>query len=250
MKSDKKNQIINLINLAINEDKVNQDITSKLSISKKLKCRMFVKSKNKGILFGIHVVKLILKKIDKKIKIKTFKSDGNKLKKGTKVFLIHGNRDFLIGKKFTKTTNIEILPENYILYLDDKKVLVTHGDLLCTDDIDYQKFRKFIRNKMTLKIFNLLNNKIKTKIASFLRGKSKKLTSQKPDDIMDVNNNTVNEFFDKFDTNIIIHGHTHRKNIHNTKHMGENFFRYVLGDWHNSPSYIVYKNNKIELLDI
>ena len=96
-------------------------------------------------------------------------------KKGTKVFLIHGNRDFLIGKKFTKTTNIEILPENYILYLDDKKVLVTHGDLLCTDDIDYQKFRKFIRNKMTLKIFNLLNNKIKTKIASFLRGKSKSL---------------------------------------------------------------------------
>jgi len=171
-------------------------------------------------------------------------------KKGTKVFLIHGNRDFLIGKKFTKTTNIEILPENYILYLDDKKVLVTHGDLLCTDDIDYQKFRKFIRNKITLKIFNLLNNKIKTKIASFLRGKSKKLTSQKPDDIMDVNNNTVNEFFDKFDTNIIIHGHTHRKNIHNTKYMGENFFRYVLGDWHNSPSYIVYKNNKIELLDI
>ena len=120
-------------------------------------------------------------------------------KKGTKVFLIHGNRDFLIGKKFTKTTNIEILPENYILYLDDKKVLVTHGDLLCTDDIDYQKFRKFIRNKMTLKIFNLLNNKIKTKIASFLRGKSKKLTSQKPDDIMDVNNNTVNEFL----TNLI-----------------------------------------------
>ena len=103
---------------------------------------------------------------------------------------------------------------------------------------------------MTLKIFNLLNNKIKTKIASFLRGKSKKFTSQKHDDIMDVNNNTVNEFFDKFDTNIIIHGHTHRKNIHNTKYMGKNFFRYVLGDWHNSPSYIVYKNNKIELLDI
>ena len=67
MKSDKKKQIINLINLAINEDKVNQDITSKLSISKKLKCKMFVISKNEGILFGILIVKLILKKIDKKI---------------------------------------------------------------------------------------------------------------------------------------------------------------------------------------
>ena len=77
MKSDKKNQLINLINLAINEDKVNQDITSKLSISKKIKCRMFIKSKNEGVLFGIHVVKSILNKIDKKVKIKIFKSDGS-----------------------------------------------------------------------------------------------------------------------------------------------------------------------------
>ena len=96
MKSDKKNQIINLINLAINEDKVSQDITSKLSISKKLKCRMFVKSKNEGILFGIHVVKLILKKIDKKIKIKIFKSDGNKLKKGTKVLSLEGKAQSIL----------------------------------------------------------------------------------------------------------------------------------------------------------
>ena len=171
-------------------------------------------------------------------------------KKGTKVYLTHGNRDFLIGKKFTKITNIEILPENFILYLDEKKILITHGDLLCTDDVDYQKFRKFIRNKLTLKIFNLLNNKVKTKIASFLRGKSKKLTSQKPDNIMDVNDDTVSYFYNKFDTNIIIHRHTHRKNIHVTKAHGESFTRYVLGDWHNSPSYIVYTDSKIELLDI
>ena len=96
MKSDKKNQIINLINLAINEDKVNQDITSKLSISKKLKCKMFVKSKNEGILFGIDVVKLILKKIDKKIKVKIFKSDGNKIKKGTKVLSLEGKAQSIL----------------------------------------------------------------------------------------------------------------------------------------------------------
>ena len=175
---------------------------------------------------------------------------NNVSKKGTKVFLTHGNRDFLIGKKFTKITNIEILPENYILCLNDTRILITHGDLLCTDDIDYQKFRKFIRNKLTLKIFNLLNNNIKNKVASYLRGKSKKITSQKPDNIMDVNYKTVLSFFKKFKTNIIIHGHTHRKDIHETKNDGEKYFRYVLGDWHNAPSYIIYKNNKIELLDI
>ena len=101
MKSDKKNQIINLINLAINEDEVNQDITTKLSISKKLKCRMFIKSKNKGILFGIQVVKLILKKIDKKIKIKIFKSDGNKLKKGTKVLSLEGKAQSILKSERT-----------------------------------------------------------------------------------------------------------------------------------------------------
>lgn len=170
--------------------------------------------------------------------------------KGTKVFLIHGNRDFLIGKRFTKTTNIEILPENYTLNLGNKKILITHGDLLCTDDIDYQKFRKFIRNKLTLKIFNMLSNSIKTKIASFLRNKSQKITSQKPENIMDVNYDTVLRFYKKYKANIIIHGHTHRKDIHKTVKDGENYTRYVLGDWHNAPSYIVYKNNKIELFDV
>jgi UDP-2,3-diacylglucosamine hydrolase len=171
-------------------------------------------------------------------------------KNGTKVFLMHGNRDFLIGKKFTEITNVKILPENYILNLEDTRVLITHGDLLCTDDIDYQKFRKFVRNKITLKIFNLLSNNIKKKIASYLRAKSKKITSQKSDNIMDVNFDTVLSFHRKFKTNIIIHGHTHRKNIHKTQDCGENYIRYVLGDWHNAPSYIIYKNNKIELLDI
>jgi len=171
-------------------------------------------------------------------------------KQGTEIFLIHGNRDFLIGKKFTKKTNIKILPENYIVDLNGTKILITHGDLLCTDDIDYQKFRKFIRNKITLLIFNLLSNNIKTKIASYLRSKSKKIISQKPENIMDVNNKTVLDFYKKFKTNIIIHGHTHRKNIHEINTQGKNYFRYVLGDWHNAPSYIVYKNNKIELFDL
>jgi len=175
----------------------------------------------------------------------------NKISKnGTKVFLTHGNRDFLIGKKFTEITNIKILPENYILNLENTRVLITHGDLLCTDDIDYQKFRKFIRNRITLKIFNLLSNNIKTKLASYLRGKSKKITSQKPDNIMDVNYDTVLSFYRKFKTNIIIHGHTHRKNIHETQDGEENYIRYVLGDWHNCPSYIVYENRKLELFDI
>ena len=171
-------------------------------------------------------------------------------KNGTKIFFTHGNRDFLIGKHFTKKTGVKILPENYIINFNNWKILVTHGDLLCTDDISYQKFRKFIRNKLILYLFNLLSNNLKTKIAKYLRKKSKKITSQKPENIMDVNQKTVLNFYNKFKTDIIIHGHTHRKNIHEIKNNGKKYIRYVLGDWHNSPSYIIFKNNKIQLLDL
>ena len=85
----------------------------------------------------------------------------NLSEKGTKIFLTHGNRDFLIGKKFENITNVKILPENHIVSLQDMEILITHGDLLCTDDIEYQKFRKFIRNKTIVSIFLLLSNNIK-----------------------------------------------------------------------------------------
>ena len=174
----------------------------------------------------------------------------NLSEKGTKIFLTHGNRDFLIGKNFEKIANVKLLPENYVVNLKGMKILITHGDLLCTDDIAYQKFRKFIRNKIIISIFNLLSNNIKSKLALYLRNKSKKITSQKPDGIMDVNYETVLSFYKKFKINIIIHGHTHRKKIHKTNSDGNNYIRYVLGDWHNAPSYIVFKNNTVDLVDL
>ena len=96
MKLDKKNEIINLINLAIKEDKINDDVTSKLSIPKTQKCKMFVKSKKDGILFGVYVAILVLKKIDKKIKIKIFKSDGSILKKGMRVLSLEGKAQSIL----------------------------------------------------------------------------------------------------------------------------------------------------------
>ena len=96
MKLDKKNEIINLINLAIKEDKINDDITSKLSIPETQKCKMFIKSKKGGILFGIYVAKQVLKKIDKKIKVKIFKSDGSILKKGMRVLSLEGKAQSIL----------------------------------------------------------------------------------------------------------------------------------------------------------
>jgi len=96
VKLDKKNEIINLINLALKEDKINNDVTSKLSIPKTQKCKMFIKSKKDGILFGIYVAILVLKKIDKKIKVKIFKSDGSILKKGMRVLSLEGKAQSIL----------------------------------------------------------------------------------------------------------------------------------------------------------
>ena len=101
MKLDKKNEIINLINLALKEDKINNDVTSKLSIPKTQKCKMFIKSKKDGILFGIYVAILVLKKIDKKIKVKIFKSDGNSLKKGMRVLSLEGKAQSILKSERT-----------------------------------------------------------------------------------------------------------------------------------------------------
>ena len=85
-----ENQIKQLINLSIQEDKVHQDITSKLTIPSNLIVSVNIVSKGNGILFGVNIVKKILKTIDKKIKIKIFKSDGKGIKKGNKIINLKG----------------------------------------------------------------------------------------------------------------------------------------------------------------
>ena len=101
MNTNIRNQINNIINLAIKEDKVNQDITSKLSLSNKLICKVYIKSKDKGILSGLPIVKQVLKKVDKTIQTKSYKRNGSKLKKNTKILLIKGRAQSILKSERT-----------------------------------------------------------------------------------------------------------------------------------------------------
>ena len=101
MNTNIRNQINNIINLAIKEDKVNQDITSKLSLSNKLICKVYIKSKDQGILSGLPIVKQILKKVDKTIQTKSYKRNGSKLKKNTKILLIKGRAQSILKSERT-----------------------------------------------------------------------------------------------------------------------------------------------------
>ena len=148
---------------------------------------------------------------------------------GPKTFFMHGNRDFLIGNDFAKDTGITILPDPYTLEINDQKVVLSHGDFLCTDDKDYINFRNQVREKDWQT--NFLNKTLdeRKKIAANLRTDSKEATSKKADSITDVNEQSVLNFVNQHEPDLFIHGHTHRPNIHNAGSSK----RIVLGDWGN-----------------
>ena len=169
--------------------------------------------------------------------LKDFTSDG------PKTFLMHGNRDFLIGEAFANEVGISILPDPYALNINGLNVILSHGDFLCTDDIEYMDFRNKVRSKEWQKDFLSKDVDERNEIANSLRSGSKDATSKKSLDITDANIKTVNNFIEKNKPDIFIHGHTHRPKIH--EHNSTK--RLVLGDWNESGWYCSIKDKDINL---
>jgi len=169
----------------------------------------------------------------------------------SKIFFICGNRDYLIGKKFAKDTNITILPDHELIKLGKEKTIILHGDTLCTDDKKYQRFRKFSRSWVSKRVFLLLPKYLKESIFNFVRQKSNNDKSYKMQDIMDVNTLAVEKLFNEFNNPpIMIHGHTHRPKIHNYKFNGVKSKRVVLNDWHKSGSFLLWDKGKLKNIKI
>lgn len=166
---------------------------------------------------------------------------------GVPVFFIHGNRDFLIGKRFAKQTQCEILKEETVIDLYGTPTLIMHGDTLCTDDIAYQKYRTKARSPFIQKPLLMLSVKRRLKIAEGLRNKSKSATQEKSEDIMDVNQQTVEQTMQKHNVKHLIHGHTHRPAEHEFNLNGEKHHRIVLGDWYDQGSVLRCTPDSIKL---
>ena len=153
-----------------------------------------------------------------------------KLKKlrieGCEILVMHGNRDFLLGQPFCNLFGGALIYEPYILTIGQQNYRLEHGDGLCIDDKKYQFFRKIMRNRLTQ--WYLLNKSLEKRlaIADNLRQKSQQNNANKAAYIMDVNENAVLQAV--ADSDALLHGHTHRPDIHKTIH-GK--IRYVLGDW-------------------
>ena len=146
---------------------------------------------------------------------------------GPETFFMHGNRDFLVSENFAKETDVTILPDPYTLEINNQKVILSHGDFLCTDDKDYIDFRNQVRDKDWQNNFLKKTLEERKQIAATLRADSKKATSKKSNEITDINNQSVEDFINEHQPDLFIHGHTHRPNIHD---VGSSK-RIVLGDW-------------------
>lgn len=168
--------------------------------------------------------------------------------KGLPIYLIHGNRDFLVGERFAKETGITLLPDPFYLNLYDKKIVLMHGDSLCTKDKKYQFFRKIVRNPFLQKLFLKLPLRFREKFANDLRNKSHNYTQKKSLSIMDVSASAVSKIMQDYQADLLIHGHTHKPAIHK---VSDTQNRIVLSAWHDGGHYLALAaDGRVALVDI
>ena len=150
---------------------------------------------------------------------------------GTEIFLMHGNRDFLIGNDYCERAGATLLDDPTVIDLYGTPALLMHGDSLCTADVEYQKFRANMRNPQMQKMMLARPLEDRQQMARQLRQMSMAKNQGKAEDIMDVTPEEVVRELEHHGVQLMIHGHTHRPAIHDLEANGEPARRVVLGDW-------------------
>jgi len=172
--------------------------------------------------------------------------------RGTRSFVAHGNRDFLLGSGFEARTGTTLLDQVTVLDLYGTRTLLLHGDELCTDDLSYQTMRQQLRNPQWQREFLDRPLSIRRQMAAQLRETSRDSTQEKSMEIMDVNQNTLEAFMRRYGATRLIHGHTHRPAVHSFLLDGQSAERIVLADWESQGHVLSFTPDgepKAETLD-
>ena len=157
---------------------------------------------------------------------------------GIPVYFMHGNRDFMIGKGFANETGVKILDDPYKVTMYGQKTLLSHGDILCIDDVQYQRVRKMVRDPDWQANMRAKPLKERLRIAQEARRQSLEQTINMSLDIMDVNQDEVIRVIKKHNVDVLLHGHTHRPDIHTVDLGNRKAKRIVLGDWYTQGSVV------------
>ncbi len=161
----------------------------------------------------------------------------------TPVYIMHGNRDFLLGKRFLRATGCQLLPDEFVINLYGTPTLLMHGDTLCTEDKKYLKFRKKSRTWLYKKLVSLKSLASRRDLAARMRAASREHARTTADYIMDVTQAEVEHIMLKHRVQHLIPGHTHRKAVHQFDLKGQSATRTVLGAWHEFGNVLVCEGN-------
>jgi UDP-2,3-diacylglucosamine hydrolase len=167
--------------------------------------------------------------------------------RGVPCFVMHGNRDFLLGAGFCARTGSRLLADPVVAELDGERVLLTHGDALCTDDHSYQELRSVVRDPDWQRRFLALPLTRRELLADEVRAGSRRHIARTVPDIMDVNAAAVASAFRTARVRRMIHGHTHREAVHDLRVDGAPAQRIVLGAWYEQGSYLSCEDGRYEL---
>lgn len=163
---------------------------------------------------------------------------GQLTESGVRLFVMHGNRDFLLGERFCQLSGAELLDDPCTIDLYGQPTLLMHGDLLCSDDVPYQKMREQIRRPEWIAEFLAKTPQERIAFAQELREISRKETGKKQEAIMDVNDDTLADYLDHHEVQQLIHGHTHRPAVHQHVSSHGPVRRIVLSDWYQEGHYL------------
>lgn len=166
----------------------------------------------------------------------------------TKIYFIHGNRDFMLGKRFAKQASMTLLPEHTEIDLYGIKTLILHGDTLCLFDKNYQRMRKIIHNPILQFVFNCLPLRFRKRIGWKIRTASQSKKVYKNNEMMGVTEHEVLRLMVQHNVQQLIHGHTHQVNTHHFSVNEKPGKRYDVGDWYTNLSFVSATPEGVELV--
>ena len=170
--------------------------------------------------------------------------------RGHQCLVMRGNRDFLLGRRFETRTGARLLRDPTVEDMFGSRVLVMHGDLLCTDDVAYQRYRRRVNNPTLQRLFVALPRSWRRAAGTEGRRRSREHAAHRPMAIMDVNQAAVASTMAAHGVDILVHGHTHRPAVHRFESGGRERTRIVLGDWYETGSALSWSEGGFVLEDL
>lgn len=169
---------------------------------------------------------------------------------GRQCLVMRGNRDFLLGPAFAARTGVGLLNDPAVADLAGQRVLLMHGDLLCSDDRPYQRYRRIVNHPRLQRAFLALPRSWRRAAGNEGRRRSRRYTATSAARIMDVNEGAVRTALAVNSARILVHGHTHRPGIHQLEINGAAATRIVLGDWYEQGSILSWSKDEYRLLSL